>query len=309
MKLFDLHCDTLTECVKSKQELYSNNLSVSFEKGNFFENYVQTFAIWFPDGMSIKDVDLYYKNHLTFYKKQIDRNKDFAISINTAANFDDAFEQKKTGAVLSVEGGCVIGDDLKNIKKLKNDGVKLLTLTWNGENNLGFGCDVNSGLKPFGKQAVQELERQNIIVDVSHLSEKGFYDVAEIATQPFIASHSNAKAVFNHKRNLTDEQISIIKLNKGLIGVNFYGSHLSGRKKAGISDLLLHIDHLLSQGCEDVVALGSDYDGCDVIDDLKTVDRIEFLCENMKKCGYSDSLTEKIMFKNAVDFFKRNFKN
>lgn len=282
-----------------------NDLSVSLKRADLFENYNQLCAIWFPNNIKKgKEVD-YYKLHRDFFYNQIKMFDYKVLQIKCKNDIKKAQNLGKIGLMLTIEGGNVIENDLDYIKNLAKDGVKVLSFTWNHENNLGFGADENRGLKPLGKKAIPILEQNGIILDVSHLSEKGFYNVAEIAKKPFIASHSNAKSVCNHKRNLTDEQISIIKLNKGIIGINFYKEHLS-KSGANISDVIKHIEHILSLGGEDVVCFGSDFDGCDVIDELKTIDRTTILCENMRKCGYSDSLIEKIMFKNTADFFERN---
>lgn len=305
MKLFDLHCDTLIECVKFSQNLDTNNLSISAKKAERFKNYNQLCAIWFPNNINKgKELD-YYTLHRDFFYNQIDSFSEKIIQIKSKEDIIKAEKEGKIGLMLTLEGGNILENSLNNVGNLVEDGVKAITLTWNNENILGFGVDENRELKPLGRKAIPVLEQNGIIIDVSHLSEKGFYNVAEIASKPFIASHSNAYSIHNHKRNLTDDQISIIKLNKGIIGINFYKEHLTSGS-AKISHIIKHIEHILSLGGEDVVCIGSDFDGCDTLDEIKTVDRTEILCENMKKCGYSDSLIEKIMFKNAADFFERN---
>lgn len=305
MKLFDLHCDTLTECVKLSQNLVKNDLSVSGVRAEKLESYNQLCAIWFPNDINSGTEYDYYSLHRDFFYNQINKFSHKFIQIKDKEDIEKAAFEGKIGLMFTLEGGNVLDNDLNLVKSLAKDGVKVLTLTWNNENNLGFGVDENKGLKSLGKKAIPTLEQNGIIIDVSHLSKKGFYDVAEIARKPFIASHSNAYSVYNHKRNLTDDQISIIKLNKGIIGINFYKEHLTN-DEAKISHIIKHIEHILSLGGENVVCIGSDFDGCDTLHEIKTVDRIEFLCENMKKCGYSDNLIEKIMFKNAADFFERN---
>lgn len=305
MKLYDLHCDTLTECVKLSQNLDTNNLSVSAERAEKFESYNQLCAIWFPNNIKNDTEWHYYTLHRDFFYNQIYKFSNKFIQIKDNNDIKKAISESKIGLMLTIEDGNILGKGLNCAKILAKDGVKVITLTWNNENILGFGVDENKGLKPLGKKTIPILEQNGIIIDVSHLSEKGFYDVAEIARKPFIASHSNAYSVHNHKRNLTDDQISIIKLNKGIIGINFYKEHLTN-DEAKISHIIKHIEHILSLGGENVVCIGSDFDGCDTLDEIKTVDRTAILCENMKKCGYSDSLIEKIMFKNAADFFERN---
>ena len=127
------------------------------------------------------------------------------------------------GAILSVEGGSAAAGSLDNIRSMYRDGVRLMTLTWNAENELGHGVwsPEGGGLSPFGKEAVALMNRLGMIVDVSHLSDAGFADVAKISENPFVASHSCSRALCPHRRNLTDEMFSVIRDRGGLVGINF----------------------------------------------------------------------------------------
>ena len=152
---------------------------------------------------------------------------------------------------------------------------------------------------------MRELERLGIVVDVSHLSESGFYDVAKTATRPFVASHSCAKALCGHPRNLTDDQFGVIRDSHGLVGINYNQAFLRDSGPATIQDILCHIDHFLQLGGEHVIALGSDFDGAYMPEDLKTAAALPQLYEAMLAHGYKQSLVWDIFYNNAVHFFVR----
>lgn len=192
--------------------------------------------------------------------------------------------------VLTVEGGAVLGGKLANLEKLADRGVKMMTLTWNGENELGGGADTALGLTPFGREALKEMERLSIVADVSHASDALFYDVAEIAEKPIVASHSNARAVCPHRRNLTDRQFQILRDKGGLVGLNFCVHFLREDSNAHFEDLLRHADHFWSLGGETTLCLGSDYDGTDVPPELDGIEKMQDLYELFLKHNYKESL-------------------
>ena len=181
----------------------------------------------------------------------------------------------------------------------------MLTLTWNGENELGSGADMPGGLTPRGVKAVEACEDAGIIIDVSHLNDRGFGQMADLARRPFVASHSNARAVCNHRRNLTDEQFMRIVAAKGLVGLNFCTHFLSEEiADPPFSCLAAHIEHFLSLGGEQTLALGSDYDGTDVPSWLDPARKVEDLYQLV--CGaFGQALANRLFFENALDFMKR----
>jgi len=209
--------------------------------------------------------------------------------------------------MLAVEGGSALNGQLSRIRELACKGVWLATLTWNGKNELGCGvrCKEDTGLTAFGVAAVAEMQRVGMTVDVSHLSDRGFWQVAEITTQPFIASHSNARAICPNKRNLTDDQFKAIVARSGLVGLNFYPAFLTERKPARLADILPHLEHFLSLGGENTVALGSDFDGAPMPVDLPDMAALPTLWDFLSRKNYAASLLEKLFFGNAVAFFGR----
>ena len=273
MKFFDLHCDTITEC-------YNQNKSL--KKGSFLEKWTQVFAIWLPDEIRGNDAEIYYENVLAKYRSEI----------KNAENVKP---------VLAVEGGAVLNGKLENTEKLYNDGVKILTLTWNGDNEIASGCfsEEDKGLTSFGKEAVKEMTKRKIIPDVSHLGEKSFYDLCEETDFPFIASHSDSFSINPHVRNLKDEQIKIIVERKGLIGLNFYNKFLG--QGSAVEMLVKHADYILNLGAEDVLCMGSDFDGCSIDEELKGIEKMESLYHVFIN-RFGEKLTDKIFYENANEY-------
>ena len=254
MRYFDLHCDTITEICRKKTELsdYSGHLSIEKTKG--IRLWRQCFAIFIPDDQRGDAAISYYERHYHYFKKQMMVNSD-EISWQRSLSEITGDQTATKAAILTVEGGCVLAGDLNRVQQLSEDGVRMITLTWNGENELGCGISSNKGLTPFGLQAVQEMERQDIVVDVSHLSDAGLDDAISCTTRPFMASHSSSRTLCEHPRNLTDMQFSALSKKRCLVGINFSRGFLNrDSQKASYRDMIKHIDHFLGLGGEDVVA-------------------------------------------------------
>lgn len=295
MNFFDLHCDTISKCFsKMKKSMLKNKYHIDIERGkSTFDKWFQTFAFWMPDTInSDKAYDLFLKQYK--YMKKFD------LPIYSKG-FDSNFK-----AILMVEGGLLLGEDISRIDELKNKNIKILTLTWNNENTIASGALSTGGLKPFGKQVVGKLESKNIVVDVSHLNEESFWDVARIAKKPFIATHSNAFDVCLHVRNLKVDQIREIKNVGGIIGLNFYKLFLEDNCKNGVDALMKHIDYFLNQKCEDVLAIGSDFDGADMPDDIKDITYVPTVKQHISEY-FGEDFANKIMFENAKRFFDKTF--
>ena len=305
MKLFDLHCDTIGECYKNKLSLRRSVLNVSLDKAKEIERYTQVFAVWIPDELRWKSATDYFNNVCDYYCKELELNKDLIV------NFADAKkDEKRVKAILAIEGGAALAGDTENIYKVYEKGVRILTLTWNAKNEIASGafCE-NGGLTSFGKDVLKRMEKLKMVIDVSHLNRESFFDVAENTTLPFIASHSNADIVETNagrKRNLTDEQIEIIKERNGLIGLNFYKEFLDVDNKTGVDALKVHLDYLLNKGCENIIALGSDFDGCDLSEGITGLESMESVYNSLINDGFSKNLIDDLFYNNAERFF-RNF--
>ncbi len=298
MRFFDLHSDTLYEAVMKNKSLDDSSLSISvFKALNVFSMWRECFAIWIPDTLSEEEgFELFKKANAMLFNE----SKRYNIPINDYENSDYSF-------IFTIENGKLLGGKIERVEELSKCGVKMMTLTWNSENCIGGGADAPSvGLKPFGRECIAEMERCGIILDISHASDKLFYDVSKLSRKPFAASHSNARSICNHRRNLTDEQIKIIIERGGLIGLNFYESFLTDKSpEASVDDVLRHAYHILSLGGENVLAVGSDFDGADMPFDLNSIDKIPNLVKAFENGGFTEQIIQKIMYDNAHNFLSK----
>ena len=301
MRLFDLHCDTLYECETRGCSLESNPLHIDLRRGCRYAPWRQVFAVWMPDTLRGEAAFERCCAVLDYARQQADKHPNLLHWCTDSIDVDSP-----CGGLLAVEGGSALAGRLDTIEALAARGVRLLTLTWNGSNELGHGSlsDCVEGLTAFGKRVVSALERQGLVVDVSHLNDAGFWDVAQQAQRPFIASHSLSRTVTAHPRNLTDQQFSEICRRKGVVGVNYCTSHRGGTSP---EKLYRHIDHFLSLGGEQTVAVGGDLDGTKLPSEWGGIAFAERLADFLSGKGYSDELIDRIFFVNAAEFFRRHF--
>lgn len=274
MRYFDLHCDTLSKCFDSDAVP-----AVTAEKGRRFEQWYQCFAVFISDRSSNPQLD--YSKQKNLYKRRFEKSH-------------------KPKSILTLENGLPI-DSLEFVDVLKADNVRAVTLTWNGENQIAGGADSDAGLKPFGRQVIGRLNEDRIACDLSHLNRKSFFKAGELAERVF-ASHSCCDKTHRHPRNLTDEQIKYISSRGGVIGLCFYPEFLG--TKYSFEGVWRHINHLLNMGFEDLICIGSDFDGADMSDCLDGVDKIPDLYCFLSGKGIDRSVLNKIFFDNAYNFFK-----
>ena len=299
MKIFDLHCDTLTKCVNTKEQLYKNSKQNSLEQLLRFETPIQVFAI-FTDDPFVFDSYNYAKNALDYFYKQREKYSDELYIYN------NTIKENAVGAVLSIEGGEPV-ESLEALDEFYTLGVRLMTLTWNRVNKIGSGMTSGSGdgLTAFGKQIVRRMNEKNMIIDVSHLNINGFKDVSNLSEKPFIASHSNSFELCGHPRNLKDWQIEEIKACKGIIGLNLYPPFLNSSGEADLTDVLRHASYFLNKGCEDALCLGCDMDGISHtpkdIENTAALDKVYFAFEE----NFGKETADKIFFYNAKKFFDK----
>ncbi len=299
MHHFDLHCDTLNECRKGKASLIHNDYNVSVERGMLFDRWVQTFAAFVHD--DCRGVKAYRR-----FLAQVKVLQDAFAESDKIVPYDPKnVREGVCNAMLSVENGAALGGKLERIPEFRELGVRILSLTWNGENELAGGADSETGLTALGKKAVKELEANRIVIDVSHLNNISFWELCEIAQRPFIATHSNCFDLCPHKRNLDDLQIQEIIRRKGLIGVNFYPIFINGESDASFQELRAHIRHIVALGGEDVIAVGSDFDGAAALSRLNRIEKVSDWHENLSK-HFDPEFVDKITFKNAQRFFEEN---
>lgn len=305
MKYFDLHCDTISDCYHDKKSLYDGDLQISLSRGKKYSPWFQCFAIWITDDRRGQTALDYFDAVLLNFRQEIALHSDLIMLCKTAADFKTAEQQHKIGAVLTVEGGAAAGGNLERLKYMADCGVKVMTLTWNSSCEIGDGAGVESprGLTEFGKLAVKEMERLNMVVDISHASDKLFYDVIENTQKPLIATHSNSRKLCNHRRNLSDEQFRLIQERGGLVGINFVPEFLNSSGNADYNDIFRHIDHFLSLGGEKCLAFGSDFDGTRLPNGMTGIESMEDIGELMLRHNYSETLVNAVLFENAYHFF------
>lgn len=306
MRLFDLHCDTVGECWKQRKELFENDLHLSLQRGGAYDPWRQVFAIFIPDAYRGDTAWDYFQRVYACFLDQLEKHSRAVTLCRTAADLDRAEREGKCAAILGVEGGAVLGGEISRVQTLSDLGVRLITLTWNGKNEIGCGCGKRfaGGLTRFGRQAVREMERVGMAVDVSHLSRPGFWDVAKIAQRPFLASHSNCDAVYRHPRSLTDRQIARLIACGGLIGVNLYKAFLGAPGNTGFAAAYSHLAHLLEHGAGQAVALGSDFDGCEMDPAFAGIEKLGAFQQYLLERGLPAEQVDAFFYKNAEKFFQ-----
>ncbi len=295
ISLFDLHCDTLYELYKRKENIQENSLHISLNKAQKFSHFIQIGAIWsdcrFTD-------DEAYENCL----KAIDYAHRQKINIIDCLNLHNEYN-----FILAVEDARLLNGHIERLDALYSYGIRVLTLNWKNSTCIGGGWNTNDSLTGFGKEIVCRACELGITVDLSHSSVKTFWDALEVC-QGFgkvpIDSHSNAYSICNHKRNLEDCQIKALCSLNGLIGVSLVPEHLG--KNATIETVIKHIEHFLSLGCENHLSLGCDFDGSDSLPyGINSVEDLTMLFYSFEK-EFGREMTKKIFFENAFSFFQKN---
>lgn len=314
--MIDLHCDTVSKLasVFHRGNLMHNPYSVDIERLEKAGALLQCFSTFFDVGrygIAKRDEKAYVTaNHMIdVFEKNLKLCEDRVVFIKEYKDIQQCMDTGKTGALLTLEDGTPIGNSLEKLQHFYNRGIRLITLTWNYENKIGYPNSedqevMSSGLKNFGFQAVEEMNRLGIIVDVSHLSDGGFWDVARHSKKPFIASHSNARSITVHSRNLTDTMIKAIAQKGGVIGLNLCPDFLGTDGKSSISHMLRHIKHIYQVGGEDVLALGTDFDGIEGKLQIRSSDELYKLRDALLQHKMPERVVDKIWQGNALRVMK-----
>ncbi len=307
MSFIDMHCDTISELMKNGKSLYSSDMEVSIEKMKLSDVFCQFFAMFIrmSEFDSPDEAYEYLKKMHASYEKQMRENREEIRPALCAADIRKNRKDGKISGILTVEEGGVIDRDLSRVQELYEMGVRLITLTWNFENSLGFPNSddpamMNAGLKPFGKEVVERMNELHMLIDVSHLSDGGFWDVAELSRGPFVASHSNARSVRNFRRNLTDDMLRTLAEKGGVTGINFFHKFLGEDGKGSVADMIRHIRHVRKVAGIDAIALGSDFDGFAGPCEIRNCAQFGKLTDALSAGGFTDEEIEKICWKNAL---------
>lgn len=308
MNLFflDAHCDTITRIMHTKDPLYKNNYQVDIERLKAFSNPIQFFAIWLhpkfygnPLIQTLKAIDYFYE--------EIKKNENYIGYAGSLKEIERNISENKISAVLTVEGGEALEGEIEILRTLYRLGVRSMTLTWNYQNSIGCGAleeGLEKGLTDFGIEVVKEMNALGMIIDVSHLSESGFWDVKKISSKPFIASHSNARALCNHPRNLNDKQLKAIAEIGGVAGITTYPPFLNASGYAQIEDFFTHVDYMVQLIGIDYIGLGCDFDGMPTFTKgVEDVSKLRRICEHFEK-KYGCSGAEKLLYKNFLRVIK-----
>lgn len=306
--LFDLHCDTLTRnCYPPYEEetetLDNPAFHLALSKVPAGTKWVQCFAVFVPDDRRGDAAAAFFDRAAASFCRQAEAHQDRMSACRSFAEMEAAVNAGRIAGLLTVEGGAALAGKLERVRKLYDAGVRMMTLTWNGPNELASGHDTRSGFSDFGREAVAEMERLGIIVDVSHLNDRGFEELLSFAQKPFAASHSNARAVCGHRRNLPDEFIREMVRREGLIGLTYCRPFLSDDGRGSLDDLYRHVCHFLELGAEKCIALGSDYDGAGIHEDLDSVEKSLRIGDYLTAHGISREIADGICFENAWRFF------
>lgn len=316
MQYIDCHCDTLTE-LKEGETLRCNQCNVSLQALREAECMIQFCSIFIPTGTFPQEdkkqrIAAEYQRILTNYRQELNENSAELTRILSYQNVIQCQQNTKTGILLTIEDGGVFMGDINRLHQAYEDGVRLVTLTWNHENEIGFPNSTDAdimcrGLKPFGYEVLEELCRLGMLVDVSHLSDGGFLDTAEFMKKrglPFAASHSNARAVCGHQRNLPDAYIRILAEGGGIMGLNFAAHFLKETERAEgssrIEDMVKHILHIRNVGGTEVLAIGSDFDGVASRLEIDSPLKMHLLYEALHKAGMTERELEKMFYQNVL---------
>lgn len=305
MKYIDFHCDTITELHDhpEKGSLLKNSLYVDLEKLKKGGCFIQDFALW-VDKKETPDVWKRYENLLGTFRREMEAWHRLICPIRCREDLREAEEEGKIGALLSVEGGEAAGGSVEKLERMYKDGVRLMTLTWNYPNEIGFPNGMEGGITKKGREMVEAMENLHMIVDTSHLNDEGTREILMTCHVAPMASHSDARAVTGHRRNLPDDLIRLFGEKGGLIGLNF-ANHFTGAEDVTTLDSIVrHARHIRDVGGIDVLALGSDFDGIEPKLELKDASEMGRLAEVLKKGGFKEEEIEKIFWWNGERYLE-----
>lgn len=313
MKYFDMHCDTLYELCHQKESLKDNEkLHISLNKSAHLAHYAQFFAMFCGTAEVEDDADADHRLTalLQTAERELSGNSDRLRLCRTRSDLSAAQAEGKAAAFLTVEGADLLPDETA-LDRAWQAGVRLVTLTWNHRNRYGCSArlDQSEGLTAAGRAFVRACESQKVILDASHLSDAGFYDLLRTAQRPFVASHSNSRAVCPAFRNLTDEMFHEIVDMGGVVGINLCPAFLHSdgdRTGADIEDIVRHIEHFLELGGENTICMGADWDGIDALPrGVESVASVPLIREALAARGYDDALLDRIFYDNLAGFVYR----
>lgn len=330
MGIYDMHCDTISKIWHERMKgnnigLRTNGFHIDLEKMKRGGYGLQCFAAYIDQGELIDPVIAANEMISVFYQ-QMKCNED---CIRPAFSYRDIEANERAGfmsALLTIEGAEACTGSLPMLYHYYETGVRMMTLTWNYVNELGcpninmsnplgeegltpYIPDISHGLTKRGFEFVEEMERLGMIIDVSHLSDKGFFDVAAVTKKPFVASHSNSRNQASFVRNLTDDMIRVLAGRGGVLGINYCADFLydfqdDDKRISRVTDIIRHMKHIVNVGGIGVLGLGSDFDGISDELEIRDCSKMDILVDAMHKAGFLPSQVDCILFKNLKRVFR-----
>ena len=310
--MIDLHCDTLLKCFEDREHrLRRNNGHIDLEKMRRGGLMAQCFAIYVPtheESVGLEPME-YYHEAVKLFRSELAANADLVAPVLTAGDIVRNMDAGRLSAILTVEDAVPLEGDIRRLDEFWRDGVRMASLTWNYENSLAYPNSTDAeimkkGLKDFGFECLERMNELGMVADVSHLSEGGFWDVARHSKKPFAASHSNARALCEHSRNLSDAQLRAIGESGSVVGLNYCAEFLrAGSDYSAVSDIVRHLDYMRQKAGMDALALGSDYDGISCRLELEDCSQLPRLVDALSGC-FTDGEIEKICRGNVLRLFR-----
>lgn len=306
--VFDLHCDTANELIGlggvECSELKHNMVHIDLERAGKLQGYAQCFACFTTYSEKYDPVDIFEKK-LASILKQVEKNSDL---IRLAYSAEDIENNQKNGvmsAILTIEGPAGFGFNPALLEDLHKVGFRISSLGWNEKNPLTGSNVTGGGLTDLGREYLKELQRLNMIVDVSHISDEGFWNIVDMTQGPVVATHSNSRAVCNVCRNLTDDMFRAICNTGGVAGINLYSAFVG--KVPTVDTVCDHIFHFLELDPDGKhIALGGDLDGCETLPDgINGIQDYPKLSDRLLQRGLSEAMVYDIFWNNAVGVMKR----
>lgn len=331
MKIIDMHCDTVMALMKGEECLRESKNMIDLKKMQEGNYMLQCFAMFVPY-VSRNNEEKYSpfevcNKMIDKYYLEIEKNKDLIAPAFTYQDIENNIKNNKMTALLTIEEGGVCLGNIEFLRNFYRLGVRMMCLTWNFKNEIaspnidyfkidretikkeGVKPNTEDGLTEFGIEVVKEMNRLGMVIDCSHLGDKGFYDVIKYSSKPIVCSHSCSRSVCNHVRNMTDDMLYKLKENDGVVGINYCHAFIKEDESiASVEDVVKHIVYIRDLIGIDYIGLGSDFDGIGNENiELKDASMMGKLIDELKKQGFSEEDIDKICFKNVLRVFKANF--
>lgn len=313
--IVDLHCDTLMELYLRKTDLKAFDGHINLEKLQKGGSMVQSFAVFIPTFDSAKrngvtETPYEYFHHVAdVFDREMAAHSDVIRPVRCYDDIMKNIADGKLSGLLTIEDGVPVDGKIERVQEFYDRGVRMIALTWNYENSIGYPNSRDPeqhklGLKPFGLEVVSKMDELGMMIDVSHLSEGGFWDIVKHGKKPFIASHSCARALCDHPRDLTDEQLKALGNKGGICGINFCSGFLNKDSDyTAVADIVRHASYIANVAGIDAVAMGSDFDGIGNGLEFQDFAGFPMIVDGLAKV-FSEDEVDKICHGNALRVIK-----